>query len=502
MKEDDDSSDDGCIFVLSDDEEEVKENSDENANNNAQDGNEVMLDHFNNESDNNNVNTDSDDEESAADDSDNNSGDGSDDSSEESSDDISDESVDASVNELSSDSDESSDSDNSCSDKDNEHSNKQEKKWPKLSILTKKMEVEELIRDIRQNWLNFMLLVRNILQNNLTMEDMIVLLGKIYDWEWHLEIIDTILVIQDTNEQEKEKETYIYEWHCIYFETWIDSWNESYSKYEDMVYEKEDLLLQFALIKSRIYFFRENGMFQESFEESKKIFKSEYNIKITMHNEIGRLLLKCKKFHADCASFVCQWTHAEAMGASEGRVEGDVKAGANIIRNRYRLSTIMFGYEFPTQDCLRSHPHLENKVNKIAAKKLYKIKGSPFYKKAKYWPSKPLWKRLNKTRLKNLSKNTKLQSKQFPSINAIKTKMKRRNGNINVSNDFSIPPPAKKQRLLLKSKNVTCNVDNVSDNDSRDDNCNNNCNDDDEDDEDDDQDVIDDMEAMLSETKR
>ena len=114
LKEDDDSSDDGCIFVLSDDEEEVKENSNENAKNNAQDGNQVMLDHSNNESDNNNVNTDSDDEESAADDTDNDSGDEFDDSSEESSDDISDESLDASVSELSSDSDdESSDSDNS-----------------------------------------------------------------------------------------------------------------------------------------------------------------------------------------------------------------------------------------------------------------------------------------------------------------------------------------------------------------------------------------------------
>ena len=344
-----------------------------------------------------------------------------------------------------------------------------------------------------------MFLLRNVFKKNLVLENMIIIIGKIYDWEYHLEVIDAILVIQDEQSKEEKKDNYIYEWNSIYFEQWVDSWNESYSKY-DMVFEKENILLQFVLIKSRIYFFRENGIFVESFEQSRKIFKSEYNIEITMHNEIGRLLLKCDDFHVDCEGFVTQWTHCEVMGASEGKVEGDVKAGARIIENRFNLAKLMFGYEFTIQGSLRTHPHLEDKVNKSAAKKLYKVKGSPFYEKCKYWPSKPLWKRANKTRLSNLKGNKKLKMQQYPSMASIKANMKSKvssNDNSNKFNDSIDVPPRKRQKLVanqsrynnvIQEQRVANNHDIDSD-------------DEDDDDDDDDQDVIDEMEALVATSK-
>ena len=75
--------------------------------------------------------------------------------------------------------------------------------------------------------------------------------------------------------------------------------------------------------------------------------------------------------------------------------------------------------------------------------------------------------RLNKTRLKSLLNNKKLRSKQFSSINTMKTTMKRQKGfSVDISNGFSSAVTALKALLILDSDNVdkkACFLDGSSD---------------------------------------
>ena len=203
----------------------------------------------------------------------------------------------------------------------------------------------------------------------------------------------------------------------------------------ELVFNKSSLMKQFELFKDRLFYLQESGLIDAAFEQNKKKMKSYYNINITKHNIIERLMQNTR-LRADLGEFLTMWTHIEAMGAAEGKVEGDVSMGHNILSGRYRLSFAVFGLEFTLRQLQVIFKYVKKEIAKAAAKLYVKRWGAPFRTtvgyKSKYPNGKVLWTRTHEPELETLNDNAVLLSNKLPSMNDVSED---ENDNDNVNED-------------------------------------------------------------------
>ena len=213
--------------------------------------------------------------------------------------------------------------DGSDSGKDDELAAKQKKKWIKRHILTKREDdFEEFVKQEKKNFVSFLTLLRETMLKNLDFDPNLRLFGQVFDWEEHLQHVDDILKLKDANLIKAAKVSYINDWRRDEFEDALKVWNDSYQSREEMIFDVGLTCKEFALLKSRLFYLQERGMIKETFDANKKKFKQHYSVEISLHNEVGRLLVEDSGLYKDLPHLLGFWTHVEAMGCAEGRCEG------------------------------------------------------------------------------------------------------------------------------------------------------------------------------------
>ena len=221
--------------------------------------------------------------------------------------------------------DESNENENGNADAndDNELAAKRKKKWIKRHILTKREDnFEEFVKQEKQNFVSFLILVRDTMAGNLTFDPNLRKFGEVFDWEEHLQHIDNILKLKSVDSIAEAKTLYINNWKKDEFEAALKVWNDNYESRPEMVFDEILTCKEFSLLKSRLFYLQERGSIKKTYEENKKMFKKYYNVNISLHNEVGRLLLESNGLYKDLPHLLGFWSHIEAMGCAEGRCEG------------------------------------------------------------------------------------------------------------------------------------------------------------------------------------
>ena len=301
--------------------------------------------------------------------------------------------------------------------------------WPKPSVVTKRVDFNAFMNDWREAQLSILVCLKNIMERNLVFDQRLTLYAKIFDWEAHIDEIKRIK-LKNKNNGSNEFKKYIIDFGRVELIEVVKLWNQANEKYSNLVFELKKIDIQYILLKSRFVFFYENGSINSNFNQSKEMFKKEYNIKISLHNEIGRQLLFSNDINQDCGELLAIWTHVEVMGAVQGRVEGDVRGAKELLRNKYSLSAKMFGFKYSIKSMSDALPHLKQIVLKRACVEWYDLKGSPFlkaYPKNYKYPSPTLFKLMRKKPLPVIAESDK---DKIPTLASIESFLQRENARL------------------------------------------------------------------------
>eukprot|EP01084_Bolivina_argentea_P184495 318194_1 len=96
--------------------------------------------------------------------------------------------------------------------------------------------------------------------------------------------------------------------------------------------------------------------------------------RILFLNITKRLFYQTEELYRGIEPIIMLWCRCDVMGCSEGRTEGDVKIGDNILRNRWRLKPDKFRMELTIKSILKlltydQKKQLQKKVaNRLASK--------------------------------------------------------------------------------------------------------------------------------------
>eukprot|EP01084_Bolivina_argentea_P060849 111164_1 len=104
----------------------------------------------------------------------------------------------------------------------------------------------------------------------------------------------------------------------------------------------------------------------------KKEFKNKFNLKINLHNEVGRQFMQNQKMYDGLRECLVIYSRSETIGASEGKSEGEVKKAKIRLRNRYRLHSKIFGYEHMIQELYQLFKYEIQHIISICVKRYLK----------------------------------------------------------------------------------------------------------------------------------
>ena len=147
---------------------------------------------------------------------------------------------------------------------------------------------------------------------------------------------------------------------------------------------------------------------------NKKVWKHNTGTDLSLHNEIGRLLLNCEKFYDSITDFAFTWIRCEIIGCAQGKTEGDVKKCdlRYSAHCRYSLSCYMYGIEYAINDAINFFPFLipqivqrcgEAYIDKYGIKSVLYINGPPPQQPSRAVANKLTKKKFNSNITTNLA---------------------------------------------------------------------------------------------------
>ena len=227
------------------------------------------------------------------------------------------------------------------------------------------------IMEMRLKCLGFISSLRQALKKRLVFSAQVHFMNACFNLKKHIDTIDSILET-DGIEREKAEDDYFTYYAKDDMKSLVDIWNGSY-KDERYNFLPDQVCGEYVDFKKLIFKLRERKIIDRVFEANKKQWKEHYGVKLSIHNELARLLLQNATIGRGLRSVLCIFGRCEVMGASEGKSEGEVFEASTRLRGRYRLRTLLFGKEHVINQLLRAFKGKKKEIIREAAVKLYNI---------------------------------------------------------------------------------------------------------------------------------